>query len=295
MFKRNPSWLDEVLQAVEENSLDELVIRGDGYSFGTRKQENLILKENFIKGSSFTRDLQEFSLSRGLRLDPKSPFSGGTLGAGAYRWQCVIPPVVKESILFLRRHRFEALSLEDFSYENGVRSKLDKLVQEGSPFVILGATGAGKTSFMQAILREYFISKRLLILEEYEEIHLESPLWSRLLARKEGIEAEEAFSLSFIFKEALRLRPDQLVLGELRSEELKVFFEACHSGHKSTCATMHGGSLEDLKKRILLILGGSYSQVMELLSGLSLGVILLSFQEGEKPKIQALENLRSCF
>lgn len=295
MFKRNPSWLDEVLRVVTENSLDELVVRGDGYSFGTRKQENLILKDNFMKGPSFTRDLQEFSLSRGLRLDPKSPFSGGVLRGGVYRWQCVIPPVVKESILFLRKHRFEVLSLEDFSYENGMRSKLDKLVNEGAPFIILGATGSGKTSFMQALLREYFMCKRLLILEEYEEIRLESPLWSRLLARKEGIEEEKAFSLEVIFKEALRLRPDHLVLGELRSEELRVFFDACHSGHKSTCSTMHGGSLEDLKKRILLILGGIHSQVSDFVNELSLWVVLLSFKEGGRPKIQAIENFRNRF
>lgn len=287
MFRRNPAWLEGVLEDLEANSFDEVLLRGDGFCLGTKRQVTTVLKENFLFGESFTRDLQEFSLSRSLRLDPRSPFAGGTLREGVYRWQCVIPPAVKESVFVLRKHRFETLSLEDFSYGKGAKKSLFSLLERGIPFLVVGATGSGKTSFLQAILGEFFKDKRLLILEEYEELSLKSPLWVRLLACKEGIEQKEPLSLGLLFKEALRLRPDHFVLGELRAEELKVFLEAAQSGHKSTSATFHGGSLDEVRRRLFLILGE-----LELsLEGFSLGLLALSFSPGRRPHVEKIEEL----
>lgn len=291
MFKRNPNWLPGVLDDFQKKSLDELMLRGDGYAVGTKKQKNIILKENFLRGAQFTRDLQEFSLSRGLRLDPRSPFAGGVLDCASYRWQIVIPPVAKEAVFVLRKHRFDELSLEDFSYKGELRSELQTLLARRGPFLVAGATGSGKSSFLQVLMREFFQEKRLLILEEYEELPLSSPLWIRLLGRKEGIEKEESFSLELLFKEALRLRPDQLVMGELRAKELKVFLEACHSGHSSSCGTIHGGSVEELKRRVLLVLGDSYEGLAEMLKGFSLGVIFLNFEKGDTPQVEKIEEL----
>lgn len=251
--QEKPPWLSFMLEKIAQKSLDELILTEDGTLIGTSKKENVLFQGHSLKIEHFTRQIQGFSLSQGLRLDPRSPFSGGSLEGSRYRWQCVIPPVSQKGLFFLRKHRFENLNLENFPCTSKIRIKIEKLVQNKSSFLIAGPTGSGKSTLLHAILKESSLRNRVIFLEEYEEIPLSSPFWLRLLSKEKEIESDEIFPLNLLFKEALRFRPDQIVLGEIRSEELLTFLEACNSGHSKTCSTIHAGNMDELKNRIKLI------------------------------------------
>ena len=249
-----PFWLQEIINTIEQLDLDEIIIKATGEMIGTKVNKNFLIKNHTNKNKNFTRSVQEFSFSQNLRLDPNSPFAGGSLEGSKYRWQSVLPPASKETLFFLRKHRFEDLKLSDFKASKEIKGKLKTLAEKKASFLICGATGSGKTSFLTAFLKENFSKKRILILEDYEEIPLASPFWSKLLSKKEDIQSKKSLALNLLFKESLRLRPDQLVLGELRDTELLTFLEASHSGHLSTCSTIHANSPRGLKNRIKLIL-----------------------------------------
>lgn len=254
MASQKPRWLYKLIQLMKETLFDEIVLKGSGEVFGTRKQENKSLTSFELSDKEFTKELQLFSLNHGLRLDPRSPFSGGSFQENQFRWQAVIPPASTESCFFLRRHRFENLSLEDFIRDKKVYDDLMELQKSGNPFLVLGPTGSGKSSFLSAFLKEFASNKRVILLEDYEELPITSPFWMRLISRKTELNTGFSLSQRTLFAESLRLRPDVFVLGELRGSELMSFLEAASSGHQSCCSTFHAGSLEDFKQRSELIL-----------------------------------------
>ena len=284
--EETPPWLKKMTETMETKDFDELILKEGGALLGTVGEEHSCLSKNF-KVQNFVREIQTFSFSQNLRLDPKQPFAGGQLHNFSYRWQAVIPPVAEEGVFILRRHRFKELSFKDFSIEKKDEENLDKILNEGLPFLIGGATGSGKSTFLYALLKKYHQAKRIILLEEYKEIPLTNPFWMRLLAKKRDLESPVFFSLDKLFKESLRLRPDQIIMGELRSHEIFTFLEACQSGHSSCGGTIHAGSSQELKNRLELISLQNY-KVNSFQNSLSLGLIFLE-RKGKTPSIRSVE------
>lgn len=263
------------MKALTKESFDEMVLLGSGKLLATMKKKTHEIKNHEIETKDLTRKAQMFSLSQGLRLDPLSPFSGGSINGYDYRWHCVIPPVSQETIFSIRRHRFEELSLKNFACTKVAKDKINYIMENNLPFLVAGATGSGKSSLLHALLKAYFYTKRVILLEEYEELPLSSPLWLKLMTTREGIEGNKSFFLDKLFKETLRLRPDHLVLGELRGAELIVFLEVYNSGHQATCSTIHAGTLDELKNRIKIILAKEGLSFENYFYNLSLWVIFI--------------------
>ena len=272
-YEQEP-WLNQALKFFEEEKLDELVLFESGKVILTQQQINH--KTTKIKLSKdFTHELQKFVFKQRLRLDPFSPFAGGKLSCSSFRWHCVMPPVSKESLFFLRKHRFSSLTLNDFCFLHDSYEKIQKIIEDKKSFVIAGPTGSGKTSLLTALLYSYFKEKRVVILEDYDELPVLSNLWFKLTATKEAINHKTFFPLDFLFREVLRMRPDQTVLGELRGTELKTFIELCNSGHQTTCSTMHASSAAELKVRMKMILAKEKISAESILAESNLWVIFL--------------------
>jgi pilus assembly protein CpaF len=106
--------------------------------------------------------------------------------------------------------------------------------------VIVGPTGSGKSSLLAALLTSAK-DERIVILESLPELPRLSSLWVRLAARGANLEGMGAFSLAQLLVEALRLRPDRLVIGEVRGPEAGVLADALATGHAGVAATLHAG------------------------------------------------------
>ena len=275
-----PKWLKELYQLFEDKSINEVMLCED-HTLILTKQQLYHSRKTFVLPNNFTQQIQEFSFSKNQRLDPFCPFAGGSIRKGVFRWHAVIPPVVKNSRFFLRKHRFESLSLSDFTFQDKTLYQIKNIIAKQLPFLIVGATGAGKTSLLALIL-SFMKKDRVIILEEYEEIPIVSDYWFKLLTTRENIEQRNYFQLKDLFREALRMRPDHLVLGELRGPELKIFLELCNSGHSSACSTIHAGSRRELINRMQFILGEPGSK--DLVEESSLQLIFIERSE-TKPKV----------
>lgn len=200
--------------------------------------------------------------SVGRRLDDGSPFVDARLPSGV-RVHAVLPCVADTgTCLSLRVPRRQQLSLADWvqlgSLSTAGAELLVGLVRARRAFLISGGTGSGKTTLLGALLGLVPASERMVIAEDSRELRPDHPHCVRLECRPANAEGAGAVTLTDLVRQALRMRPDRLVVGEVRGAELADLLTALNTGHEGGCGTVHANSAADVPARLeaLAALGG---------------------------------------
>ena len=209
----------------------------------------------FLRPEELIDLCQEFAFEEGHRLDFYSPFSGSNLEEATYRWHCVIPPASPEALFTLRRHKFQSLTWDDFQIAHSTRRQMEELFESPSKHLLFcGPTGSGKTSMLSFFLKAYARDQRVVLIEEFAELALHSPQWISLIARQAGLGGRGEVKVSFLVEQSLRLRPDRIVLGEIRTSDSLAFFETAYLGHLGSASTLHCSQAGGARKRIEFLL-----------------------------------------
>lgn len=127
--------------------------------------------------------------------------------------------------------------------------QLRQILENKASFLISGATGSGKTTLLRAMLAEC-TSERIIALEDVAEIGIQSANFVSLQTRQANIEGRGEIALEKLVRESLRMRPDRLVVGEVRGAELLVMLQALNTGHRGAGVTIHANSLTDVMPRV---------------------------------------------
>jgi len=189
----------------------------------------------------------------GRRLDDNSPYVDGLLPGGV-RLHAVLPPIAVEgSHISLRVPRQEAPSLADLA-QWGMFSAvwlrvLRALVSRRCSFVVSGGTGSGKTTLLGALLGEVDVGERLVIVEDVRELAIVHPHVVRLQSRPANVEGRGGIGLTSLVRQSLRMRPDRLVVGEVRGAEVREMLAALNTGHEGGCGTLHANTAADVVAR----------------------------------------------
>ena len=198
----------------------------------------------------------------GSRLDIAKPISEVTVEttSGLLRIHAVLSgECSKRTQVSIRRHALSSLTLEDLFHAGSLsQSHLEtirRIVNSRENFVIIGGTGSGKTTLLKSMLNEV-LHERVITIEDAPELNLSGNNIS-LVTRASNHEGVGAISLSQLLREALRMRPDRLVIGEARGEELLVLLQAMNTGHTGSGFTLHANSTQDIMPRMLAILAGA--------------------------------------
>lgn len=200
--------------------------------------------------------------SVGRRLDDGSPFVDARLPNGI-RVHAVLPCVADTgTCLSLRVPNRHRLTLADWVHSGSLPPQgaevLAGLVEAKRAFLISGGTGSGKTTLLSALLGLVPPAERIVIAEDSRELQPDHPHCVRLEARPANAEGMGAVSLTDLVRQALRMRPDRLVVGEVRGAELADLLTALNTGHEGGCGTVHANSAGDVPARLeaLAALGG---------------------------------------
>lgn len=198
----------------------------------------------------------------GRRLDDAQPFVDGRLPDGT-RLHAVLEPVAAPGTLIsLRVPARAGLGMENLeqrgTFTRRGRAVLEGLMSSKVPFLVSGGTGSGKTTLLGAMLALVAPSERIVVVEDSAELQLDHPHWVRLEARPANTEGAGAITLTALVRQALRMRPDRVVLGEVRGAELTDLLAALNTGHEGGCGTVHANSVSDVPARLeaLAALGG---------------------------------------
>jgi pilus assembly protein CpaF len=195
----------------------------------------------------------------GLRVDRLRPTVDARLADGS-RFHAVIPPVaIDGACLAIRRFAPRSLPLSSFAAPPVARL-LRELVEARANLVVSGATSSGKTTLLNALLGAVPPGERLLTIEDAAELRLDTPDVVRLEARPPTVEGTGEVTVRDLVRAALRLRPDRLVVGEVRGAEALDMVLALNTGHDGSLTTCHGnGPLEVLKRIEAMVLMGAPS------------------------------------
>jgi pilus assembly protein CpaF len=187
----------------------------------------------------------------GRRLDQANPFADVSL-PGGLRVHAVLKSACTESTLVsIRLHSTNPLSLESL-LEASATSAQFELIQEialsGQSFLISGATGTGKTTLLRSMLQE--TNERVIAVEDVTELSGTNIIC--LQTKPKNIEGQGEITLQDLVRQALRMRPDRICIGEVRGEELVPMLQALNTGHRGA-TTVHANSLEQVPERLLSI------------------------------------------
>lgn len=190
----------------------------------------------------------------GQRLDDASPWVDGLLPGGV-RLHALLPPlVVHGPHVSLRVPRRTSPSLDDLvrwgALDATSLAVLEAVVAGRVSFVVTGGTGSGKTTLLGALLAGCSPTERLVVVEDVRELRVGHPHVVHLQGRSANVEGRGEVTLTTLVRQSLRMRPDRVVVGEVRGAEVRELLAALNTGHEGGCGTLHANTAGDLVSRM---------------------------------------------
>jgi pilus assembly protein CpaF len=248
--------LDQLDYLMADPKVDEILINRSGQVWVERRGH--LTASDPIPTATLMVVLERILSPLGRRLDRSSPIVDARLPDGS-RICAVVPPVaVDGTTIAIRRLRRSELGLADFG-SPAVCLLLQSLIERRCNIVISGGTSSGKTSLLGVILDQLPPAERVILVEDTSEITVDPTRHLvRLEARAPTTEGPPPITVEDLVRTALRLRPDRIVVGEVRGQEILGLIQALNTGHSGSLATCHANSAaESISRLETLILQAS--------------------------------------
>jgi pilus assembly protein CpaF len=247
-------------------SVDEILVNG-GRDVWVERAGVLTLVDHLPPGRADVL-LERILLPLGLRVDRTSPTVDARLPDGSRVSAVVAPLAVDGTCIAIRRFRRRRLVLADFTDASGV-DLLDELVSRRCNVIVSGATSSGKTSLLNALVARVAGGERIVTIEDIAELDFGTDHVVRLECRPASVDGPQAVTVRDLLRAALRLRPDRIVVGEVRGAEAFDMVQALDTGHDGSLSTCHANGSDDALRRI---------EAMAMQSGVDLPLVALREQ-----------------
>lgn len=245
--------LGPIEELLRDPDISDVLVNGPGEiwveRFGRLERSSL----RYQDAAAVVAAVERVIAPLGLRLDRASPSVDARLADGS-RLHAVVPPVsVDGPIVAIRRFTAAVPDLESLVVDGALPPEgvemLSKAVRERSNVLIAGGTGAGKTTLLNVLSGEIPPGERVVTIEDAAELQLSGHV-VRLEARPANAEGAGEITLQQLVRSALRLRPDRIILGEVRGPEALDLVSALNTGHQGSMSTVHANSPEEALWRI---------------------------------------------
>jgi pilus assembly protein CpaF len=235
-------------------AVDEVMVNGDGRVYVERGGRVEAAHAAFDGVSELMHAIERILAPLGRRVDEASPLCDARLPDGS-RVNVVIPPLsVDGPCVTIRRFRRGGFSLDDL-VENGtlpapLAEYLAGAVESHATILVSGGTGSGKTTTLGALSGAIPAGERIVTIEDAAELRLRQPHVVRLETRPANVEGRGEVTIRQLVRNALRMRPDRIVVGEVRGAEALDMLMALNTGHDGSLSTVHANSPEEALRRI---------------------------------------------
>lgn len=243
---------------LEDDTVSEIMVNGCGATFFERAGVLHPLGRLFESDEQIRILIDRIIAPLGRRIDERSPIVNARLKSG-HRVNAVIPPIAIDGpVLTIRKFSDRITSLEELvrlgSLPAWYAQLLSFAVRLRQDLAVAGGTGSGKTTLLNALSCEIPTSERIVTIEDSAELKFSRhPHVVRLEARAASIEGEGAVTIRDLVTNALRMRPDRIVVGEVRGAECIDMLQAMNTGHDGSLTTLHAGTAEETVVRLTLL------------------------------------------
>jgi pilus assembly protein CpaF len=203
--------------------------------------------------------IQKIVSQVGRRVDESSPMVDARMPDGS-RFNAIIPPLaIDGALVSIRKFKKNKMELDDYvkmgSMSQNMATYLKICAASRLSILVSGGTGSGKTTLLNALSKYIDPGERVITIEDAAELQLVQPHVLRLESRPANMEGVGAISQRALLKNALRMRPDRIILGEIRGEEVIDVLQAMNTGHEGSMATIHSNNPRDCLTRVENLFG----------------------------------------
>jgi hypothetical protein len=247
--------MDILQELVEEEEVTEIMINGTQGIFIERKGRLFQWDKNFASKEKLEDVIQQIVAKCNRAVNEASPIVDARLENGA-RVNIVLAPVALNGpIVTIRRFPSHPIGMTDLltygSLTNEAALNLEKWVRAGYNIIISGGTGSGKTTFLNALSQYIPSTDRVITIEDSAELQLQGiPNLVRLETRDSKGEGTTAITIRDLIRSSLRMRPDRIIVGEVRGSEAIDMLQALNTGHDGSLSTGHANSATDMLMRL---------------------------------------------
>ena len=229
--------------------VSDVMVNGPGRVWVERRGHLEQSDVTFDSDADVMRLIERAIAPLGLRIDVSSPYVDARLADGS-RLHASIPPIAVDGPCLAIR-RFAAIGADLADLAGGAAAALLKTaVQRRRTIVVSGATGAGKTTMLNALAAEVGAEERVITIEDTAELRIARPHVVRLEARPANADGVGEITIRDLVRNALRMRPDRIVVGECRGAEAFDMLQAINTGHLGSMTTLHANSPADALVRL---------------------------------------------
>ena len=258
---------------LDDESISEIMVNGPDKLFIERKGRVEKSETRFTSVESLMSIIERIVTPLGRRIDEGSPMVDARLPDGS-RVNAIIPPLsLIGPVLTIRKFSKQRFSLDRLvdidSLSEGMAEFLKLCVQHHKSIVVSGGTGSGKTTFLNALSDYIPDHERIVTIEDAAELQLAQEHVVSLESRPANVEGKGQISIRDLVRNALRMRPDRIVIGECRGGEALDMLQAMNTGHEGSLTTAHANTPRDLLSRL---------EVMVLMAGMDMPVRVIREQ-----------------
>jgi len=261
-----------------DHSISEIMVNGFDKVFVERKGRLELIDTRFNDNDHLMKVIDKIVSRVGRRVDESSPMADARLADGS-RVNAIVPPVAIDGpALSIRRFEVVPLKMADLIDKHALTAGMAELlagfVKAKVNILISGGTGSGKTTLLNILSGYIPEGERIITIEDTAELQLQQSHVVRLETRTPNLEGTGEVSMRALVKNSLRMRPDRIVLGEVRGSEVIDMLQAMNTGHDGSLTTVHANSPRDALSRLenLVGLGGVNLPVRALRQQISSGI-----------------------
>jgi len=232
----------------------DVVVNGPGEVWVDRGDGMVRASITFPDGEAVRRLAQRLAAACERRLDSASPYVDARLPDGTRLHAVLAPVAVRGPYLSLRTFRPRAFTLDELvgcgTVEPEAAPVLEAIVQAGLAYLVTGGTGSGKTTLLSSLLGLVPMRERIVVVEDATELRPAHPHVVALQSRPSNVEGSGEVTLRDLVRQALRMRPDRLIVGECRGPEIVDLLGALNTGHDGGAGTLHANAASDVPARL---------------------------------------------
>jgi pilus assembly protein CpaF len=239
---------------LDDDSVTDIMVNGPDRVFVERKGKLVLSSVRFRDVGHVANIAQRIASSVGRRIDESSPMVDARLADGS-RVNIIFPPLaLNGACLSIRKFSRRRITFDTLVANGSASPQMSKVLQIASAarlnVIISGGTGAGKTTLMNAMSNMIDASERIITIEDAAELQLQQPHVVRLETRPPNLEGRGEVNQRDLVRNALRMRPDRLIIGEVRGAEAFDMLQAMNTGHDGSMSTIHANTTRDAMTRI---------------------------------------------